>query len=114
MLKTFNASEQKPYESVDLSPNSKVRNNNTHLFVLKQVGFANALAIAIVLIMKLLAASRGHDILFVSTADGKELLVIPNALEDEIKRIVFSPSGDEVLVVGKKCKHVKVFKAPKQ
>lgn len=25
MLKTFNASEQKPYESVDLSPNSKVR-----------------------------------------------------------------------------------------
>lgn len=55
---------------------------------------------------------RGHDILFVSTSDGSERFVIPNALEDEIKRIVFSPTGDEVMVVGKKCKHVKTYKTP--
>uniref|UniRef100_K3WI21 Uncharacterized protein n=1 Tax=Globisporangium ultimum (strain ATCC 200006 / CBS 805.95 / DAOM BR144) TaxID=431595 RepID=K3WI21_GLOUD len=83
VLSNFTASEQKAYQSVDLSPNGK-----------------------------LLATARDHDILFVSTSDGKELSTIPNALEDAIKRIVFSPKGDEVMVVGKNCKHVKIYKAP--
>ncbi|KAF1330912.1 Wd40 repeat protein, partial [Globisporangium splendens] len=83
VLSNFTASEQKAYQSVDLSPNGK-----------------------------LLATARGHDILFVSTSDGKELSTIPNALEDVIKRIVFSPKGDEVMVVGKNCKHVKIYKTP--
>ncbi|TYZ57011.1 hypothetical protein PybrP1_003277 [[Pythium] brassicae (nom. inval.)] len=84
MLTTFNASELKPYQSVDLSPNAK-----------------------------LLVAARDRDVLFISTSDGRELETIPHALDGDIARVVFAPSGDEVLVVGKKSKAAKLFRAPK-
>ncbi|GLD94149.1 hypothetical protein PINS_up002760 [Pythium insidiosum] len=62
---------------------------------------------------KLLVAARGHDLLYFSTTEGREYASITDAFEDVIKRVSFSPTGDEVLVLGKNAKHVKVFKIPK-
>lgn len=59
-----------------------------------------------------MAAVRERDLLFISTADGAEIEIIPNALEDAIKRVYFGPDSSEVLVLGKNCKHVKIYKAP--
>lgn len=59
-----------------------------------------------------MAAVRDKDLLFISTTDGAEIETIPNALDDAIKRVYFGPDSNEVLVLGKNCKHVKIYKAP--
>uniref|UniRef100_M4B3C0 Uncharacterized protein n=1 Tax=Hyaloperonospora arabidopsidis (strain Emoy2) TaxID=559515 RepID=M4B3C0_HYAAE len=61
---------------------------------------------------KMLVMVRGKDLVFVRAGSSDEFCTIPNAIEDSIKRAVFSPDGSEVLVLGKNCKHVKVYKTP--
>ena len=60
----------------------------------------------------MLVMVRGKDLVFVRAGSSDEFCTIPNAIEDSIKRAVFSPDGSEVLVLGKNCKHVKVYKTP--
>ncbi|KAI9911286.1 hypothetical protein PsorP6_008896 [Peronosclerospora sorghi] len=62
---------------------------------------------------KMMVMVRGKDLVFVRTEDNEEFYTIPNAIEDFVKRAVFSPNGLEVLVLGKNCKHVKIYKTPK-
>ncbi|CAI5744648.1 unnamed protein product [Peronospora destructor] len=84
VLTAFTARGEKLYEAVDFSPCGKM-----------------------------LVVVRGKDLEFVKTRDNEEFCVIPNAIEDSIKRAMFSPDGSEVLVLGQKCKHVKIYKTPK-
>lgn len=61
----------------------------------------------------MLAMVRDKDVVFVSTSDSKEFDAIENALDEPIKRASFSPDGQEILVVGTRSKHAKVFKCPR-
>ncbi|KAF1794063.1 WD40 repeat, conserved site [Phytophthora cactorum] len=83
VLSSFNASGDQPFQATDFAPNGKM-----------------------------LAMVRGKDLVFVRTSDNKEFLTIDNAIEDPIKRATFSPDGSEVLVLGKSCKHIKIYKTP--
>ncbi|KAG6964890.1 hypothetical protein JG688_00007496 [Phytophthora aleatoria] len=83
VLSSFNASGDQPFQATDFAPNGKM-----------------------------LAMVRGKDLVFVRTSDNKEFLTIDNAIEDPIKRATFSPDGSEVLVLGKNCKHIKIYKTP--
>ncbi|KAL4155124.1 hypothetical protein PRNP1_007237 [Phytophthora ramorum] len=83
VLSSFTASDEEPFQAVDFAPNGKI-----------------------------LAVVRGKDLLFLRTSDNKEFFAIINAIEDPIKRAVFSPDGSEVLVLGKSSKHVKIYKTP--
>ncbi|CAI5728060.1 unnamed protein product [Hyaloperonospora brassicae] len=83
VLSAFTASGEKPFQAVDFAPNGKM-----------------------------LVMVRGKDLVFVRASDSNEFCAIPNAIEDSIKRAMFSPDGSEVLVLGKSCKHAKVYKAP--
>ena len=56
---------------------------------------------------------RSKDLVFVRTCDNEEFYIISNAIEDSIKRAMFSPDGSEVLTLGQNCKHVKIYKTPK-
>lgn len=60
----------------------------------------------------MLAMVREKDIIFISTSDCKEFFTIENAMEEPIKRASFSPDGLDILVVGVRSKHAKVFKCP--
>lgn len=60
----------------------------------------------------MLAMVRGNDLVFVRTSDNNEFFTITDALEDPVKRAVFSPDGSEVLVLGKSAKQVKIYKTP--
>lgn len=60
----------------------------------------------------MLAMVRGKDVVFVRTSDNKEFFTIEDAIEDPVKRAVFSPDGSEVLVLGKSSKHVKIYESP--
>ncbi|ETO63266.1 hypothetical protein F444_18981 [Phytophthora nicotianae P1976] len=83
VLSSFNASGDQPFQATDFAPNGKI-----------------------------LAMVRGKDLVFVRTSDNKEFFTIENAIEDLIKRSTFSPDGSEVLVLGKNCKHIKIYKTP--
>ncbi|CAH0480889.1 unnamed protein product [Peronospora belbahrii] len=83
VLWAFTAKEEKPFEGVDFAPCGKI----------------------VVMV-------RGKDLVFVRISDNEEFYVIPDAIDDTIKRTVFSPDGSEVLVLGKNCKHVKIYKTP--
>ncbi|OWZ24029.1 hypothetical protein PHMEG_0001012 [Phytophthora megakarya] len=83
VMSTFTASAEQPFQAVDFAPNGKI-----------------------------LAMVRGKDLEFVRTSDNKVFYRIDNAIEDPIKRAGFSPDGSEVLVLGKNCKHVKIYKTP--
>jgi len=61
---------------------------------------------------QVLAMVRDKDVVFVSAADNKEFVVIENALEEPVKRATFSPDGSEILVVGARSKHAKIYKSP--
>ncbi|CAH0487896.1 unnamed protein product [Peronospora farinosa] len=84
VLSAFTARGEKLFEAVDFSPCGKM-----------------------------LVMVRGKDLVFVRTCDNEEFYVIPNAIEDSIKRAMFSPDGSEVLVLGQNCKHAKIYKTPK-
>ena len=60
----------------------------------------------------MLVMVRGQDLVFVRASDSNEFCTIPNAIEDSIKRAMFSPDGSEVLLLGKSCKYAKVYKTP--
>ncbi|KAE8906507.1 hypothetical protein PF005_g6703 [Phytophthora fragariae] len=79
----FNASGEQPFQAVDFAPSGKM-----------------------------LAMVRGKDVVFVRTSDNKEFFTIEDAIEDPVKRAVFSPDGSEVLVLGKSSKHVKIYESP--
>lgn len=64
------------------------------------------------LVPQMLAMVRGEDLVFVRTSDSEEFFTIANVIEDPIKRAVFSPDRSEVLVLGKNCKNVKIYKTP--
>lgn len=60
----------------------------------------------------MLAMVRDKDVVFVSVSDHKEFFVIENALEEPVKRASFSPDGSEILVIGARSKHAKIYKCP--
>lgn len=59
-----------------------------------------------------MVAARNDTLIFISPIDGNECCVIENALEEPIKRVAFSPLGDQVLVMGKNLKYIKLYKSP--
>ncbi|TMW56043.1 hypothetical protein Poli38472_008691 [Pythium oligandrum] len=83
VVKSFSPSSQKAFHSLDMEANAKV-----------------------------IVAARERDLVFLNAANGNEFAVIEHAFEDTIKRVMFSPSGDEVLVLGKNAKHIKIYKTP--
>jgi hypothetical protein len=66
----------------------------------------------VMLRLQMLAMVRGNDLVFTRTSDNKEFYSIENAIDDTIKRAVFSPDGSEVLVLGKNFKQAKIYKTP--
>ncbi|CEG39489.1 WD40 repeat protein [Plasmopara halstedii] len=83
VLSSFNVSEGEAFQATDFAPNGKM-----------------------------LVMVRGKDLVFIRISDNKVFSTIKNAIEDLIKRATFSPDGSEVLVLGKNCKHVKIYKTP--
>ncbi|POM58492.1 Glucose repression regulatory protein TUP1 [Phytophthora palmivora] len=83
VMSAFTASGDLPFQAVDFAPNGKI-----------------------------LAMVRGKDLEFIRTSDNNAFCTIEDAIEDPIKRAVFSPDGSEVLVLGKNCKHAKIYKTP--
>ncbi|KAG6615182.1 WD40 repeat protein [Phytophthora cinnamomi] len=83
VMSSFSATGDQPFQAVDFAPNGKM-----------------------------LVMVRGKDLVFVRTSDNNEFFTIAEAIEDPVRRAVFSPDGSEVLVLGKSSKHIKIYQTP--